>query len=70
MKKNQKKSKKLMSSSILLLGLFSFFVTSAISVNAEVATLKSSLAQITVTGKVKKSFYIYVLYAKLCTLTI
>jgi TonB-linked SusC/RagA family outer membrane protein len=55
MKKNQKKSKKLMSSSILLLGLFSFFVTSAISVNAEVATRKLSLAQITVTGKVTDS---------------
>ncbi|HBT94343.1 MAG TPA: SusC/RagA family TonB-linked outer membrane protein, partial [Chitinophagaceae bacterium] len=55
MKKNKKESKKLISSSILLLGLFSFFVTSSISVNAEVATLKSSLAQITVTGKVTDS---------------
>ena len=55
MKKNKKESKKLISSCILLLGLFSFFVTSSISVNAEVATLKSSLAQITVTGKVTDS---------------
>ena len=55
MKKNKKESKKLISSSILLLGLFSFFVTSSISVNAEVATLKTSLAQITVTGKVTDS---------------
>lgn len=55
MKKNKKESKKLISSCFLLLGLFSFFVTTSMPVNAEVATLKLSFAQITVTGKVTDS---------------
>ena len=55
MKKNKNECKKLMSSSVLLLGLFSFLLTTSMPVNAEVATLKTTLAQITVTGKVTDS---------------
>jgi hypothetical protein len=55
MKKNKNESKKLMSSSVLLLGLFSFLLITSMPAMAEVATLKSSLAQITVTGKVTDS---------------
>jgi hypothetical protein len=55
MKKNKNECKKLMSCSVLLLGLFSFLLTTSMPVNAEVATLKTTLAQITVTGKVTDS---------------
>jgi len=55
MKQTQKNCKKLMSSSLLMLSLFGILVASPTFVMARVSTMKTTIAQITVTGKVTDS---------------
>ena len=55
MKQTKKNCKKLMSSSLLMLSLFSILVTTSTPVTARVSAMKIALAQITVTGKVSDS---------------